>query len=164
MAFAAFRFRVFALERVIRQLVIEILFVQHDNPCFASLVFRMAGAAGLLLDPPVVPLFLRHVLADVLVTVQAQSVLPFPVKPDMAVRTFPFRLGVTPDELARHQHVFQRARLCQARPQPRRHPGQQQEQCNENRFYGSHAAVLDSSFAPTSLISTYAQQRRALLH
>lgn len=119
---AAFRFRVLSLERVIRQRVVKTFLVQHDNPCLASLVFRMAGATGLFLDPPVVPLFLRHILAHVLVAVPAQSVLSFPVKSDMTVRTLLFRLGVPPDELARHQHVFQRTRLSLAKSQPRRHP------------------------------------------
>lgn len=120
--FAAFRFRVLSLERVIRQRVVKTFLVQHDNPCLASLVFRMAGATSLFLDPSVVPLFLCHVLAHVLVAVPAQSVLSFPVEPDMTVRTLLFRLGMPLDELARHQHVFQRTRLRLARSQSRRHP------------------------------------------
>jgi hypothetical protein len=148
--FAAFRFSVFALERVIRQLVVKLLFIQHDYPGLAPLVFRMAGTAGLLLDPPVITLLLRHVLSDVLVAVPAQPVLPFPLETNVAVRTLPFRLGMALDDLARHQHAFQRLRLRLAEAQACRQPRQQQEQRNKNRLDGNHVIVLKSFFSPVA--------------
>ncbi len=121
--FAAFRFRVLTLEQVIRQLVVKFLFVQHDNPCVTSFVLCMAGSAGLLLDAPVIALPLRYVLTHVLVAVTASLVLSFAVKANVARFAFVFGFGMATNDLARHQHAFQRLRPCRLESQPCRQPG-----------------------------------------
>ena len=103
------------LQPEVGERVIERLFVDRRDIHRAPLVFGMTVAALLVLDTAVVTLFLGDVLGDVLVAVQAQTVLGGFFEARMAVFTVAFQFGVPRNQLAGHQHAFERVRVRSGR-------------------------------------------------
>ena len=96
------------LEPEVGECVIERFFVERRDIHRATLVFGVAVAALLVLDPAVITLFLGDVFGDILVAIEAQTVLRGFFEARMAVFTVAFQVGMPGNQLAGHQYAFER--------------------------------------------------------
>jgi hypothetical protein len=100
--------RVRVLERKIGNPVVKGLFVERRDVHGTSLVVGVAGTAFLFLDAAVVTFVLLDILGHVLVTVEAQAGLRRLVEAHVAILAVAFKIRMTFNHLARHQHAFDR--------------------------------------------------------